>query len=69
MPIVIPMTDSNTYSDGLMPIGEAARALGVSIGTIRNWDRDGKLSSTRTLGGQRRFRASDVDAIRNGQAA
>ena len=32
---------------GKMTIGEAASTLGVSISTLRNWDRQGKLSATR----------------------
>lgn len=47
----------------LLPIGEAARILGVSVETIRRWDRDGKILSTRTLGGQRRFRRDVVESL------
>jgi len=36
-------------------IGEAARILGVSVSTLRRWDREGKISSTRTTGNQRRY--------------
>ena len=34
-------------------IGEAAKALGVRVETMRRWERDGKLTTTRTQGGQR----------------
>jgi excisionase family DNA binding protein len=44
----------------LLPIGETARALGVSVDTIRRWESDGKLNATRTLGNQRRFRRAYV---------
>ena len=27
-----------------LTLGEAARALGVSVDTLRRWDRDGKLA-------------------------
>ena len=27
----------------MLPISEAARALGVSIDTLRRWERDGKI--------------------------
>jgi excisionase family DNA binding protein len=47
----------------LLPIGEAARRLGVSVETIRRWDRAGKITSTRTVGGQRRFPASEVERL------
>lgn len=40
----------------LISIREAADYLGVSVGTLRRWERDGKLIPTeRTVGGQRRY--------------
>jgi predicted site-specific integrase-resolvase len=45
-------------------IGEAAKALGVSIATLRRWEESGKLaegSVARTEGGQRRY---DLAVIR-----
>ena len=36
-------------------IGEAAQLLGVSVSTLRRWDREGKVSSVRTSGNQRRY--------------
>jgi putative resolvase len=36
-------------------IGEAAKALGVSINTLRNWDALGKLPAVTTAGGHRRY--------------
>ena len=36
-------------------IGEAAEALGVSIDTLRRWERTGKLVGERTPGGHRRY--------------
>ena len=42
--------------DGLFSIGEMARRLGVSVPTLRRWDREGRLLPTsRTLGGHRRY--------------
>jgi molybdopterin-binding protein len=41
-------------------IGEAAKALGVRVETMRRWERDGKLTTTRTQGGQRTVPASEV---------
>ncbi len=40
---------------------EAARALGVSIGTIRRWSDMGSLRAYRTPGGQRRFSAEEIE--------
>jgi molybdopterin-binding protein len=41
-------------------IGEAAKALGVRVETMRRWERDGKLTTRRTQGGQRTVPASEV---------
>ena len=41
-------------------IGEAAELLGVRVETLRRWERDGKLRTTRTSGGQRRVPADEV---------
>ena len=41
--------------DRYVSIGEAAQILGVSVSTLRRWDREGKISSTRTSGNQRRY--------------
>ncbi len=41
-------------------IGEAAEVLGVRVETLRRWERDGKLKTTRTSGGQRLVPAAEV---------
>lgn len=41
-------------------IGEAAEVVGVRVETLRRWEREGKLSTTRTTGGQRRVPAQEV---------
>ena len=41
-------------------IGEAANVLGVRVETLRRWEREGRLVSSRTAGGQRRVPASEV---------
>lgn len=56
-------TDTHKSAADLLPIGEAARLLGVSVGTVRRWEREGKISATRTLGGQRRFVRDDITKI------
>lgn len=45
----------------LVSIGETAELLGVSIKTLRLWDRAGKLSPVRTSGKHRRYRMSDIE--------
>ena len=39
------MSPDQTPPPRLLPISEAARALGVSIDTLRRWERDGKLET------------------------
>src|SRR3990170_911075 len=41
-------------------MGEAAGALGVRVETIRRWELEGRLSTTRTPGGQRVVAAAEV---------
>ncbi len=58
------MPDTNTYRDDeLVPIGIAARILGVSIDTVRRWDAAGHIRARRTPGGQRRFRVGDLRVL------
>ena len=40
---------------------QAARELGVSLGTVRRWADLGHLSAYRTPGGQRRFSRQQID--------
>jgi excisionase family DNA binding protein len=58
------MADSNTYTAPvLLPIGEVARRAGVTVPTVRAWERAGKLTSVRTPGNQRRFPEHVVEAL------
>ena len=41
-------------------IGRAAEAIGVRVETLRRWERDGKLRTVRTPGGQRVVPAAEV---------
>lgn len=48
--------------NNLLTIGQTAKLLGVSIDTLRRWDKSGKFSSVRiSPGGNRYYRKSDVD--------
>ena len=44
-------------------MGEAARALGVSVDTLRRWDRAGKLQTTRDERNRRRVPAREVERL------
>jgi putative resolvase len=49
-----------TFMNTLITIKEASDLLGVSTKTLRRWEKQGKISPTRTPGGHRRFRTTDV---------
>lgn len=52
---------------GFLQIAEAARLLGVSASTLRNWDRSGKLKARRhPLNGYRVYSRTDLRAIQIG---
>lgn len=43
-----------------LSLGQAAQALGISTTTARRWANDGRLPTTRTVGGHRRFAVTEV---------
>ena len=47
----------------MVPIGEAADILGVSIDTIRRWDGSGILHSSRPDGKTRHFSVSELETV------
>lgn len=49
-------------SDGLS-LGEAARAIGVSVDTLRRWDRDGKLATVRDARNRRLVPPTEVERL------
>jgi excisionase family DNA binding protein len=53
-------TQSNVSRLGLST-SQAARELGVSLGTVRRWADMGYLRAYRTPGGQRRFSVEQVE--------
>ena len=44
----------------LYSIGEASKALGVSITTLRRWEAEGRLIPDHTAGGHRRYDLSKL---------
>jgi molybdopterin-binding protein len=46
-----------------VPLGEAASALGVSLDTLRRWDRAGKLHTVRDASNRRRVPVSEIDRL------
>jgi molybdopterin-binding protein len=47
-----------------LSLGEAAKRIGVSVDTLRRWDRDGKLETTRDENDRRRVPAAEVERLR-----
>jgi molybdopterin-binding protein len=47
-----------------LSLGEAARAIGVSVDTLRRWDRAGKLTTTRDERGRRRVPGAEAERLR-----
>jgi len=45
---------------------QAARALGISVDTLRRWDRDGKIAVERDSANRRIVAASEVERLRGG---
>jgi molybdopterin-binding protein len=45
---------------------EAAQALGISLDTLRRWDRDGRIRTTRDPANRRVVSAKEIERIRGG---
>lgn len=50
-------------AEELLTPGEVAKLFGVDPKTVTRWASAGKLSPQRTLGGHRRYRATEVYAL------
>jgi excisionase family DNA binding protein len=46
-----------------LPLGQAAKYVGVAERTLRKWADEGRLPAFSTPGGHRRFRLTDLDAF------
>jgi molybdopterin-binding protein len=46
-----------------LTLGEAAKALGVSVDTLRRWDREGKLHTHRDASNRRLVPAAEVERL------
>jgi len=51
-----------------LPLSEAARIIGVSMDTLRRWDRDGKLKTTRDNRNRRLVSEAEVERLRRAPA-
>ncbi|HEY8340560.1 MAG TPA: BldC family transcriptional regulator [Egibacteraceae bacterium] len=57
----------NDKDEELLTPSEVAKLFRVDPKTVTRWAKSGKLSSIRTLGGHRRYRASEVRSLLEGQ--
>jgi molybdopterin-binding protein len=48
----------------MLPAAEAARALGISLDTLRRWDRGGRIRVHRDAANRRLVPASEVERLR-----
>lgn len=48
----------------LLTPAEAARMFSVDVKTVQRWHDKGHITAVRTLGGQRRYHADDLHALR-----
>lgn len=47
----------------LVKISEAAKILGVTTVTLRNWEKEGKLKPVRTFGKHRRYNLNEIKTL------
>ena len=52
----------------LLPAAEAARRLGISLDTLRRWDRDGKIRTRRDAANRRVVSLAEVERLRSRDA-
>ena len=53
-----------TADRGLYTASEAARALGISLDTLRRWDRNGRIRTERDNANRRLVPAAEVERLR-----
>jgi excisionase family DNA binding protein len=53
-------TPEHPQADELLTPSEVAALFRVNPKTVTRWARSGKISAIRTLGGHRRFRATEI---------
>jgi molybdopterin-binding protein len=46
--------------------GDAAQALGISLDTLRRWDREGRIKTSRDAGNRRIVPAAEIERLRGG---
>ena len=49
-----------------MPASEAARQLGISLDTLRRWDRQGRIRTERDAANRRLVPVAEIERLRGG---
>jgi len=62
-PTAAPVPAAIADEDRTLRIGQAAELLGISVDTIRRWEQDGRLATTRSAGGQRLVQITDISRL------
>jgi putative resolvase len=52
----------------MFSIKEAADSLGVSVSTLRRWEKEWKITSTKTSGGHRRYTIEDLSSSKRSKS-
>lgn len=59
-----------TTAPPVLEIGDVARALGVTVETVRRWQKQGRIAAPqRTSSGRRIFSPDDLEVMREARAA
>lgn len=53
----------------LLPAGEAARRLGISLDTLRRWDRQGRIRTERDRANRRLVPLEEIERLRGSEGA
>ena len=48
---------------------DAAQALGISLDTLRRWDREGRIATSRDAGNRRIVSAAEIERLRGSEGA
>lgn len=56
--------ENGAAEDRLLLGREVSALLGVSVATVMRWAREGRIDCIKTPGGRRRYRESDIAALR-----
>jgi molybdopterin-binding protein len=62
-------SEEDTVARQFYTASDAAHRLGISLDTLRRWDRDGRIKTTRDKGNRRLVPAREIERIRGKRSA